>query len=66
MATILRDKPDVGDVNSRRYWGVFTESEHRQMLRDDFQAGATIALILTGVIIVGLLIGLTGVLVSLR
>jgi len=66
MATTLgNERGDGGGADARRYWGVFTEAEHRQMINDDLQAGTTVAMLLTAVIFAGLLIGLTGVLLSL-
>ncbi|HEX4145476.1 MAG TPA: hypothetical protein VHY91_18365 [Pirellulales bacterium] len=66
MATILGDeRTGGGGLEPFQPWKVFSESERRQMLKDDMGAGVTVAMILTGVIFAGLILMLIGVTLSL-
>ena len=65
MATVSGHLQTEAGVHSQRAWSTFSESERRQMLKDDIQAGTTVSLILTAVILTGLVIGLIGVMMSL-
>ena len=66
MATVSgKEQKGFGNLDARRGWSAFSESERQQMLRDDIRAALTVALILTGVVFAGLLIGLIGVSLSL-
>jgi len=66
MATTSgNEHANASGLDSHRYFGVFSEAEQRQMINEDLQAGVGVALLLTGVIFCGVLIGLTGVLLSL-
>ena len=65
MATVLSDDRTAGGADPSRPWRFFSEAERRQMLKDDMGAGVTVALILTGVIVAGMLLLLVGVTLSL-
>ncbi len=62
MATISSEhKLDVGGLDLSRPWRTFSEAEREQMRKDDIQAGVTIAMLLTGVIVGGVVLILIGV-----
>ena len=66
MATVSGGhKLDVGGLDLGGPWRTFSEAERQQMRKDDIEAGVTIALILTGVIVAGVVLMLIGVIFSL-
>jgi hypothetical protein len=66
MATVLGDgKIGLDGRTPSQSWKVFSPAQRQQMLRDDVEAGMTVALILTGVVFAGLVLVLIGVTLSL-
>lgn len=47
-------------------WFGFTSDERRRMIDDDLTAGTSVSLVLTAIVFLGMVIGIVGVLLSLK
>ena len=66
MATISgNEQGSLTGLNLTNSWQMFSEAQHRQMIREDIEAGVSVAIVLTGVLFAGVVIGFIGVMLSL-